>query len=166
MSMSVNKVILIGHVGQSPEVGGEGSRRRATFSIATNEVWKDKDGEKQERVDWHNITVFGPLVDVVDEYVGTGRQLYIEGQLRHNKVEGEDGETRYFTNVVVSGPGSKLVLLGGGRHADSDDDDDRPSRGRERGRKDKDQGRERPRRERDEPADKPDWQAADDDVPF
>ena len=131
--MDLNKVMLIGRVGGDPEIKySQGGKAFARFSLATGAKWKNEAGEKQERTDWHNVTVFGAMADsVVKNFVTKGKQLYVEGELRHDKVEGADGTTKYFTKVVVGGFGSKLILLGGGsgdgagsRKASSDNKDD------------------------------------------
>jgi single-strand DNA-binding protein len=105
---SVNKVILLGHVGSEPEVRATSSGARlAKVSLATNRSWKDGSGQKQEETEWHRLTFFGRLVDVVERFVGKGDRLYLEGRLHYSQTEGEGG-TRYWTEVVVD----ELVMLG------------------------------------------------------
>jgi single-strand DNA-binding protein len=111
---SVNKVILVGNVGRDPEVRyTQGGDPIANFSIATNEVWTDKSGQKQEHTEWHNVEVFGKTAQVVQNYVTKGRQIYIEGTLRTNEYKDKDGNQKKTVRVRVSGPNSRLVLLGG-----------------------------------------------------
>ena len=112
---SVNKVILIGNLGKDPEIrympNGDPV---ANFSVATNEVWNDKSGQRQERTEWHRVEVFGKPAQVVRDYLTKGRQVYLEGQIRYEEFTDKDGNKRNVTRIRVSGPGSKLVLLGGG----------------------------------------------------
>jgi single-strand DNA-binding protein len=104
MAGSVNKVILIGHLGKDPEVrympnGGA----VANVTIATNEVWKDKQsGEQQERTEWHNVVFFGRLAEIAGEYLRKGRQVYVEGSLRTRKWQDKNGQDRYTTEIVAS----------------------------------------------------------------
>jgi single-strand DNA-binding protein len=117
----VNKAILIGNVGRDPDIREGKSGKWATFSLATNETWKDKSGEKHERVEWHQIVVNGPLVSVIENYVGKGDRLYIEGKITYRK--DEDGK-RVFTNIQIGHPGSQLVMLSGTSTASRHDEDD------------------------------------------
>lgn len=94
--MSVNKVILIGNVGRDPETKVVGNTKIATFSLATGEYYKDANGQKQERVDWHNVSVFGKVADFVEKFVKKGSQLFVEGRIRYSK----SGET-YYTNIAA-----------------------------------------------------------------
>jgi single-strand DNA-binding protein len=111
---SVNKVILVGNVGRDPEIRyTQGGDPIANFSIATNEAWTDKSGQKQEHTEWHNIEVFGKTAQVVRDYVSKGRQVYVEGTLRTNEYKDKDGNQKKSVRVRVSGPNSRLVLLGG-----------------------------------------------------
>jgi len=110
MSRSLNKVMLIGNVGNEPEIralGGSGARV-AKVSLATNRSWSDRAGQQQERTEWHRLTFFGRVVDVVEQYVKKGDRLYVEGRIEYSQVEGEGG-TRYFTDIVVT----DMVMLGG-----------------------------------------------------
>jgi single-strand DNA-binding protein len=113
---SVNKVILIGNLGKDPEVrympNGDPV---ANFSLATSENWSDKSGQRQERTEWHRIEVFGKPAQVVKDYLSKGRPVYIEGQIRYEEYTDKDGNKRNITKIRVSGPNSRLVLLGGGR---------------------------------------------------
>ena len=124
MAGSVNKVILIGNVGQDPEVRQfQNGGQVASFSLATSENWKDKaTGEKKEKTEWHRISVFSEgLVRVVQNYVKKGAKLYIEGQLETRKWQDKDGQDRYTTEIVLRGFNSVLTMLdsaggaGGGR---------------------------------------------------
>jgi len=107
---SINKAIIVGHLGKDPEVRYTSSERAVcSFSVATSESWK-KDGEKQERTEWHNITAFGKLAEICGEYLTKGKLVYIEGQIRTEKYE-KDGETRYSTKIIAD----TMKMLGGGK---------------------------------------------------
>lgn len=98
--MSVNKVILIGRLGQNPEVRYTPSGAAvANFSVATNESWMDKSGQKQERTEWHRIVVWGKLAELCSQYLSKGRQAYIEGRLQTRQWQDKDGQTKYTTEV-------------------------------------------------------------------
>ncbi len=108
MSRSLNKVMLIGNVGNDPEIRATGSGARvAKVSLATNRSWSDRSGQKQERTEWHRLTFFGRLVDIVEQWVKKGDRLYVEGRIEYSQTEGEGG-TRYWTDIVVS----EMVMLG------------------------------------------------------
>jgi len=100
---SVNKVILIGNLGRDPETryttGGDAV---TNINIATTDVWKDKNGEKQERTEWHRVVLFGRLAEVAAEYLRKGAKVYIEGSLRTRKWQGQDGRDNYSTEIVAS----------------------------------------------------------------
>lgn len=116
MAKSVNKVILVGNLGKDPEVKYTPSGVPvAKFSLATNERFKDKGGEWQDRTEWHNIIAWQRLAEIVGEYVKKGSKLYIEGRLQTSSWEDkQSGEKRYRTEVVAS----DLVLLGGQGESD------------------------------------------------
>ncbi|MEX0837316.1 MAG: single-stranded DNA-binding protein [Gemmatimonadota bacterium] len=108
MSRSLNKVMLIGNVGNDPEIRATGSGARvAKLSLATNRTWSDRAGQQQERTEWHRLTFFGRVVDIVEQWVKKGDRLYVEGRIEYSQVEGEGG-TRYFTDIVVN----DMVMLG------------------------------------------------------
>ena len=116
MAGSVNKVILIGNLGQDPEIRSFGNGGQvANFSLATSETWKDKNtGERREKTEWHRVAVFGDgLVRVVQNYVKKGSKLYIEGKLETRKWQDKDGNDRYTTEVKVAGLGGTLTMLDG-----------------------------------------------------
>lgn len=99
---SINKVILIGNLGADPEVRytSEGTAV-GNFNIATNERWKDKSGQPQERTEWHRIVVWGRQAELAKEYLSKGRTVYLEGRLQTRKWEDKQGQTRYTTEVVA-----------------------------------------------------------------
>ena len=111
MPKSVNKVILVGHLGKDPEVKYTPSGTPvAKFTLATNERFKDKDGNWQDRTEWHNIVAWQRTAEVVGEYCKKGSQVYIEGRLRTDSWDDkETGQKKYRTEIVVN----DLVLLGG-----------------------------------------------------
>ncbi len=117
MSKSVNKVILVGNVGKDPEVKFTPSGTPvAKFSIATNEKYKDRSGEWQERVEWHNIVAWQRLAEIIGEYVAKGSKLYIEGKLQTSSWEDrQSGATKYRTEIVAR----EIVLLGPTRDGDA-----------------------------------------------
>ena len=114
MSGSLNKVMLIGRLGQDPEVRNtQDGRSLCTFSIATSESWNDKNtGEKREKTEWHRIVVFNEgLVNIVRQYVKKGSNVFIEGQLQTRKWEDKDGIEKYTTEVVLQGFNSTFKML-------------------------------------------------------
>jgi single-strand DNA-binding protein len=138
----VNKVILVGNLGADPEArslnsGGEVVNMR----IATSESWKDRDGNRQERTEWHNVVIFNEnLGRVAKSYLKKGSKVYLEGQIQTRKWTDKDGNDRYTTEIVLQRFRGELVLLdsrdgGGGRGAFNDDFEDSgsaPSRSQSR----------------------------------
>ena len=108
----VNKVILIGNLGQDPDVRYMASGEAvATISVATSESWKDKTtGEKKERTEWHRVVFFGKLAEIVQQYLRKGSKVYVEGKLRTRKWQANDGSDRYTTEVVVDVTGTMQML--------------------------------------------------------
>jgi single-strand DNA-binding protein len=114
MAGSVNKVILLGNLGQDPDVRTmQSGKKVATMSIATSDSWKDKDtGEKKEKTEWHRIVVFNEgLVGVVENYIKKGTKLYIEGALQTRKWTDDSGTEKYTTEVVIQGYGGRIDIL-------------------------------------------------------
>lgn len=98
--MSVNKVILVGNVGREVELRHTPSGVAvARFSVATNERWKDKNGQRQEHTEWHTVVVWGRLAEFCQQYITKGRQVYVEGSLRTRTYDDERGNRRYFTEI-------------------------------------------------------------------
>ena len=118
MAGSLNKVLLIGRLGADPEIKQMiNGKSVARLSLATSQSWKDKNtGEKKEKTEWHRIVVFNEgLVNVVQQYLKKGAQVYIEGQLSTRKWKDEkSGQDKYSTEVVIQGYNSSLTMLGGG----------------------------------------------------
>ena len=116
MAGSVNKVILIGNLGQDPEVKSfQNGGRICNLRIATSESWKDKaTGERKEKTEWHSVTISGDgLVGVAERYLRKGSKVYIEGQLRTRKWQDASGADRYTTEINVGGIGGVLTMLDG-----------------------------------------------------
>ena len=110
----VNKVILIGNLGRDPEVRyTPGGQAVANFTVATNESWTDKQGQKQERTEWHRIVVWGKPAELCGEYLSKGRQVYVEGRLQTREWTNKEGAKQYTTEVVAN-PVGGVVFLGGG----------------------------------------------------
>ena len=107
--MSVNKVILVGNAGKDPEVRYlEGGTAVCRFSLATSEVYRNKDGEKISTTEWHNIVLWRGLAEIAEKFVKKGSQVYIEGRIKSRSYTDKDGNTRYTTEIV----GDNLQLLG------------------------------------------------------
>jgi len=110
MARGVNKVILIGNLGGDPELRTTpGGASVASFTLATNETWNDKDGTKQERTEWHRIVAWGRLAEICGQYLSKGRQVYIEGRLQTREWEDKQGNKRKTTEVVAR----DMQMLGG-----------------------------------------------------
>ena len=118
MAGSLNKVLLIGRLGADPEIKQMvNGKNVARLSLATSQSWKDKNtGEKKEKTEWHRIVVFNEgLVNVVQQYLKKGAQVYIEGQLSTRKWKDEQsGQDKYSTEILIQGYNSSLTMLGGG----------------------------------------------------
>jgi single-strand DNA-binding protein len=110
--MSLNKVMLIGNIGRDPEVktldGNNGSQKVATFTLATGEKYKDRNGELRENTEWHNIVAWRNLADICEKYIRKGMQVYIEGRIRTRSWQDKDGNTRYTTEIMAD----NLQMLG------------------------------------------------------
>lgn len=114
--MSINKVILVGNVGQNPQFNNtQDGREIAAFTLATSDSWKDKNsGEKKEKTEWHRIIVFSQgLVGIVKNYVKKGSKVYVEGQLQTRKWNDSNNIERYTTEIILQGFNSTLQLLDG-----------------------------------------------------
>ncbi len=110
MAGGVNKAILIGNLGADPEVRfTAGGQAVANFRIATSESWKDKNGQQQERTEWHRIVVWGKLAELCGEYLKKGRQCFVEGRLQTREWTNKEGQKQYTTEVVAQ----QVTFLGG-----------------------------------------------------
>ena len=125
----VNKATIIGNLGADPEFKEtQNGTALANLSIATNEKWKDKTGEKKERTEWHRVVFFGRTAEVCREYLTKGQQVYVEGRIQTDKYE-KDGETRYATKIVgheMKMLGSKASNTESNKAPEGDFDDDIP----------------------------------------
>ena len=114
MAGSVNKVILLGNLGQDPDIRTmQSGKKVATMSIATSDSWKDKDtGEKKEKTEWHRVVVFNEgLIGVVENYIKKGTKLYIEGALQTRKWTDDAGTEKYTTEIVIQGYGGRIDIV-------------------------------------------------------
>jgi single-strand DNA-binding protein len=110
MSRSLNKVMLIGNVGSEPEIKTTGGGTKlAKISLATNRTFNDRSGQKQERTEWHRLTFWDKLADLVEQYVKKGDRVYVEGRIEYSQTEDDKGNQRFWTDIVVQ----EMVLLGG-----------------------------------------------------
>jgi single-strand DNA-binding protein len=124
MAGSLNKVLLIGRLGNDPEIKQtQGGKSFASLSLATSESWKDKSsGEKKEKTEWHRVVIFNEgLVNIVQQYLKKGAQIYIEGQLTTNKYTDNNGQEKYSTQIVLQGFNSTLTMLGGNARSGEND---------------------------------------------
>ncbi len=110
MARGINKVILVGNLGNDPEVRyTPAGAAVTTISLATTDSWKDKEGNKQEKTEWHRVVFFSRLAEIAGEYLKKGSQVYIEGKLRTNKWQDKDGNDRYTTEIMAN----EMQMLGG-----------------------------------------------------
>lgn len=111
---SVNKVILVGRLGQDPDVRPlPNATTVANLTLATSETWRDKaTGEQREKTEWHRVVLYGKVADIAGQYLRKGSQVYIEGQLQTRKWQDQNGQDQYTTEVVVQGFRSSMQLLG------------------------------------------------------
>ena len=124
MSRSLNKVTLIGNLGNDPEVRSTtGGNRVATFSLATSRSWNDQSGNRQEKTEWHRCVVWNTkgsqLADIVEKYVHKGDKLYVEGRIEYRQWQDKEGQTRYSTEINVR----ELIMLSGPRGGGGSDFD-------------------------------------------
>ena len=111
MARSLNKVMLIGNVGNEPEIRTTGGGKRvAKFSVATNRSYTDRSGQQQEKTEWHRCTAWDRLAEIIEQYVHKGDRIYIEGSIEYSQTDDESGKPRYWTDIVVR----DMVMLSGG----------------------------------------------------
>lgn len=113
----INKAIIIGRLGQDPELKGVGQTNVCTLSVATSESWTDNQGQKKERTEWHRVVVWGKLGENCAKYLNKGRQVYLEGRLQTRSWEDQQGQKRYTTEIVASA----VQFLGGGQTSSKED---------------------------------------------
>lgn len=134
MAGSINKVILVGNVGQEPQVRTMNSGQKvASFSLATSDRWRDRQsGEQKEQTEWHRVVVFNPnLVDVVERMLQKGTKLYIEGSLRTRKWQNQQGADQYTTEVTLNPFSGQMVILSGAKSVDNGMGDAQPAQKQE-----------------------------------
>jgi single-strand DNA-binding protein len=103
--------MLIGNVGNEPEIRStSGGARVAKLSVATNRSFQDRNGQQQEKTEWHRLTFFGKLAEIVEQYVHKGHRIYVEGRLEYSQTQDDQGNTKYWTDIVVN----EMVMLSGG----------------------------------------------------
>lgn len=119
----VNKVILVGTLGQDPDVKyAANGNAIANLSVATSEEWNDKNtGQKQQKTEWHRVSIFGKLAEIAGQYLTKGSQVYLEGKLQTRKWQDQNGQDRYTTEVVLSGFDGNMQMLGGGNRSGGGD---------------------------------------------
>ncbi len=178
MARGINKVILVGNLGNDPDTKYTQSGMAVTrISLATTSVRKDRDGNNQERTEWHRVVFFGKLGEIAGEYLRKGSQVYVEGELRYDKYTGQDGVEKYSTDIVAN----EMQMLGGRGEGGGGYGGDRPQRqsaprqqqggGGQGGYGNQDQGggyNQRPQQQRQAPQQSapPMDDFADDDIPF
>ena len=125
MSRGVNKVILVGNLGQKPEMRYTATQTAvANLSIATTESWKDKEsGENRDKTEWHRVVFFGSLAEIAEKYLDKGSSIYVEGKIQTRKWQDKDGNDRYTTEVL----GNQLTMLGSRSSSDSSNQTDSSS---------------------------------------
>lgn len=125
MARGVNKVILVGNLGNDPETKyTQGGMAVTKVSLATTSVRKDKEGNTQERTEWHRVTFFGKLGEIAGEYLRKGSQVYVEGSIRYDKYTGQDGVEKYFTDIIAD----EMQMLGGRSEGGATGGEQRPAR--------------------------------------
>ena len=130
-SRGINKCILVGNLGEDPTVKYmPNGNAVANLSIATSETWKDKQGQPQEKTEWHRVVIFGKLAEIAGEYLRKGSQVYIEGQLQTRKWQDQQsGQDRYTTEIVVQGYNGVMQMLGGKSNQQQNNAVSEPERG-------------------------------------
>ncbi|ALS97018.1 single-stranded DNA-binding protein [Lacimicrobium alkaliphilum] len=114
-SRGINKVILVGNLGQDPEVRYTANGKAvANLSLATSESWKDQSGQIQEKTEWHRVVLFGKLAEIAGEYLRKGSQIYVEGKLQTRKWQDQQGQDKYTTEIVLDPFNGVMQMLGGG----------------------------------------------------
>ena len=168
MAGSLNKVMIIGNLGQDPEVRSfQNGGKVCNLRIATTESWKDKDGSKQERTEWHRVVFFGKIAEIAGQYLRKGSKVYIEGRLQTRKYTDKDGIERYATDIIAENMqmlGGRQGMgggdsMGGGMGGGMDDDYSAPQRPAPR------QAPPAPAA-RPQPKPAPNFSDMDDDIPF
>jgi single-strand DNA-binding protein len=158
MARGINKVILVGNLGNDPETKyTQGGMAITKISLATTSVRKDKDGNQQERTEWHRVTFFGKLGEIAGEYLRKGSQCYVEGSIRYDKYTGQDGVEKYSTDIIAD----EMQMLGGRGEGGGGGGGERMARP-QRQESSAPPQRQAPQRQSPPPAD----DFSDDDIPF
>ena len=161
MARGINKVILVGNLGDDPETKyTQGGMAVTTARLATTSVRKDRDGNTQERTEWHRVKFFGKLAEIAGEYLRKGSQVYVEGSIRYDKYTGNDGVERYFTDIIAD----EMQMLGG--RGDGGGDRERPQRGQRGGSAPRGGGYGGGQRQQQPSTPPPMDDYSDDDIPF
>lgn len=175
MARGINKVILVGNLGNDPDTKYTQAGMAITrISLATTSVRKDRDGNQQERTEWHRVVFFGKLGEIAGEYLRKGSSVYVEGELRYDKYTGQDGVEKYTTDIVAN----EMQMLGGREGGSGGGGGDRPQRqsaprqnhgggqggGQEQGGYNQRPQRQAPPQQQSAPPPMDDF--ADDDIPF
>lgn len=156
MARGINKVILVGNLGNDPDTKyTQGGMAITRISLATTSVRKDKDGNQQERTEWHRVVFFGKLGEIAGEYLRKGSSVYVEGSLRYDKYTGQDGVEKYSTDIVAD----EMQMLGGRGEGGGD----RPQQRSAPAQRQETSG---PRRQQPAAQQAPMDDFADDDIPF
>ena len=125
MANGINKVILIGNLGKDPEIQRlESGVKKATFSLATTESYKNREGQKVDHTEWHNIVLWRGLAEVAESYLKKGNTVYIEGRIRRRDYEDKEGVKRYITDIL----GDTMTMLGGPRREGNGEDHEQYSK--------------------------------------
>jgi single-strand DNA-binding protein len=164
MARGINKVILVGNLGDDPETKyTQGGMAVTKARLATTSVRKDRDGNTQERTEWHRVTFFGKLGEIAGEYLRKGSQVYVEGSIRYDKYTGQDGVERYSTDIIAD----EMQMLGGRPGAEGGGRSESRGGGGERSARPQARQESAPRREAP-PAKSSSFadDFADDDIPF
>ena len=120
---SINKAIIIGNAGKDPETKyTESGTAVCTLTLATKHSWKEKDGQRQEKTEWHRVVFWGKLAEIVDKYVKKGSQVYVEGRIETRKWTDKNGHDKYTTEIVAD----QMQMLSGRPKAEVDNDDEVP----------------------------------------
>lgn len=127
MARSLNKAMIIGNLGAEPEIRSTSSGTRvATLSVATSRSWTDKSGDQQERTEWHRVVCWDRLAEICERYLKKGDRVYVEGRIEYRQWEGQDGQTRYSTEIRAR----EMLMLGGAGATGIDQDAAPPKRGK------------------------------------
>lgn len=158
MARGINKVILVGNLGNDPETKyTQGGMAVTKVSLATSSVRKDRDGNQQEKTEWHRVTFFGKLGEIAGEYLRKGSQCYVEGRITYSEYTGDDGQKRYYTDIIAD----EMQMLGG-RGDGGGGGGDRPQRSAPAQRREPSGGGQ----QRQQPQSQPFDDFPDDDIPF